>query len=223
MILSLRSGFNRLFYRGKNGGLTREAMTSWRTFAMLDALEIWCGLLGKVTNAAQLSAALPVNDGDMAAQFVPLACARLGLDARWMPVPLAQMVAGDFPALVRMADGGAVLVLALLPDGGWRLRDARGEFSVAHGAADAIGRCEVLSAGHVDPINGDGEDAARELMQRNPRLWLLGAFLGERRALQKMALAGLLLNLCALAVPLYMRAIYDRVVPNLALESLWAL
>ena len=38
-----------------------------------------------------------------------------------------------------------------------------------------------------------------------------------------LALTGALLNLCALTVPLYMRAIYDRVVPNLAIESLWAL
>ena len=38
-----------------------------------------------------------------------------------------------------------------------------------------------------------------------------------------MLLAAALINLIALAVPLYMRTIYDRVVPNLAVESLFAL
>lgn len=54
-------------------------------------------------------------------------------------------------------------------------------------------------------------------------MWLLGAYPGERRALGQMLLASAVLNLCALAIPLYMRAIYDRVVANLAIESLWAL
>ncbi len=223
MISRSRSLFNNLFLRDKYRNTPYDSVTSWQPFPMLDALAIWCGLLGRPTTTAQLSAALPVNDGDMAAQFVPLACARLGLDARWMQISLAQMVAGDFPALLRLADGGAVLALALRADGAVRLRDANGEMVVAQADLDALGPCAILSGGHVDPVNGNDEDAARDVMRRNPRLWLLGAFLGERRTLQKMAMAGLLLNLCALAVPLYMRAIYDRVVPNLALESLWAL
>ncbi|RZM16820.1 MAG: hypothetical protein EOP67_62800, partial [Sphingomonas sp.] len=78
--------------------------------------------------------------------------------------------------------------------------------------------------GHADPIATDSGDAAEAtLSERNPKLWLVASFLGERRMLTQLVVAAVLLNVCAMAIPLYMRAIYDRVVPNLAIESLWAL
>jgi hypothetical protein len=49
-------------------------------------------------------------------------------------------------------------------------------------------------------------------------LWLLGAYLGERAVIGRMVLAATLLNLSPLPSCLHARD-YDRVVPNLAIES----
>jgi ATP-binding cassette subfamily C protein LapB len=80
----------------------------------------------------------------------------------------------------------------------------------------------VLLVGRADPVC-DGEAEERRRIREAPRTWLLGLLFADRRQLVHLIMAAALLNLCALAVPLYMRAVYDRVVPNLAIETMWAL
>ena len=190
--------------------------------ATVPALERFAALCGKPASAAQLTAALPVANGELAAQFVPLALARLELAAQWRKGGPGTLLPADLPALVRLDAGGMVIVTGLA-EAEVRLIDAAGEQRMAMAALVPLAGGEVLVAGHIDPVNGMVDEEERALLQRNPWLWLAGLYLGEKRRLGQMLVAAALVNLCALTIPLYMRAIYDRVVPNLALESLGAL
>ena len=62
-------------------------------------------------------------------------------------------------------------------------------------------------------------------MQRATRRghWFWGAVLAQRFVYRDVLLAALLVNLFALAFPLFSMNVYDRVVPNNAVETLWAL
>ena len=190
---------------------------------MLVALEELCRRLGKAVTKAQLTAALPMGEGEMPKQFAPIALARAGLQAHWLKLPVERLTPQDVPALLRLNDGGAVLVLAIGAGGRATILEQSGEHQVELTALQGLVEGEILSCGHVDPENGLDDEGERDLLRRNPRLWLLGAYMGERKKLGQLIVAGLLLNLCGLTIPLYMRAIYDRVVPNLAISSLWAL
>jgi ATP-binding cassette subfamily C protein LapB len=190
---------------------------------LVTALGLLAEGCGHPTDPAQLSAALPVGEHGLDPRFAPIAMARAGLEARWDRARIAHVAPDDFPLLAPLVHGGAVLALARAADGLVTIRDARGEKRVAAGDLQLLLGDELLLCGHVDPENGAGYTAERDLVRRNPRLWLLGIFMGEKRKLRQVLIAAALLNLCALAIPLYMRAIYDRVVPNLAIESLWAL
>ncbi|MBU6265907.1 MAG: ATP-binding cassette domain-containing protein [Sphingomonadales bacterium] len=187
------------------------------------ALEILAELCGKPASRAHLLAALPVSNGELAPRFAAFALARVGLAGQWQRVPLRWLGTADLPMVARLADGGAIVIEAVGDDGLLTIRDAAGPKRLAPHALQPLVRDDLLACGALDPENGATDEQDRELIARNPRLWLLGAYLGEKRRLAQMVAASLLLNLCALAVPLYMRAIYDRVVPNLAVESLWAL
>ncbi|RXR29456.1 ATP-binding cassette domain-containing protein [Sphingobium fluviale] len=190
------------------------------TVGAIEALSKQCG---KPTAREVLTAALPVGDGDMDPRFAQVALARAGLEARWERVPLGRLAATDMPCLMPLMDGGAVILLAL-PDRKTALvLDSDGEKQVPREALDSLAFGDILICGHVDPENGLGFDEERDFVRRNPRLWALGVFLSERKRLVQMLAAAAFMNLTALAIPLYMRAIYDRVVPNLAIESLWAL
>ena len=190
--------------------------------ATVPALTRFAALCGKEASVAQLTAALPVANGELAAQFVPLALARIELVAQWRKGGLAGLTPADLPALVRLDAGGMVIVTGLA-EGAARVVDMAGEHAVALADLAPLAGGEVLVAGHIDPVNGMADEEERALLQRNPWLWLAGLYLGEKARLGRMLVAAALVNLCALAIPLYMRAIYDRVVPNLALESLGAL
>jgi ATP-binding cassette subfamily C protein LapB len=159
----------------------------------------------------------------LAVRLAPLALARIGIDARWCPLGQHRPDPADLPLLAPLAAGGVVLLTGSAAEGMVTVRDARGEYALPFAALRPLLAGEALHSGPADPVNGATDSQERDLIRRNPRAWLLGAYLAERRALGQMLMASALLNLCALAIPLYMRAIYDRVVPNLAIESLWAL
>ncbi len=53
--------------------------------------------------------------------------------------------------------------------------------------------------------------------------WFWGAVLACRRIYGQVIAASVLINLFALASSLYIMTVYDRVIPNKAIESLWAL
>ena len=190
---------------------------------MVDALTLLSAARGIETSAGQLSVALPVHQGDMAARFVPLALSRVGLEAQWRRLGTMPPEPVDLPLLAPLAGGGAVLIDAIGDDGEITLRDAVSVKLVPFRLLRPLLAGEVLHTGPLDPVNGTTHGQERDLVRRNPKLWLLAAYFGERKMLGRMLLAAALLNLCALTIPLYMRAIYDRVVPNLAIESLWAL
>jgi len=87
--------------------------------------------------------------------------------------------------------------------------------------------------GTIDPPNkggdggdkagpkGKGEDGdnAQEYMEH----WFWGPVLACRKIYGQVIAASVLINLFALASSLYIMTVYDRVIPNEAVESLWAL
>ena len=219
-----RSGrFGRLFRSRpaptQTGG---EAQPTITPLPMLAALEALAAARGIQHDPAALSAALPMAQETLAAKLAPFALARIGLEAHWHPIGQRAPEPAALPLVVPLASGGAVLITKCAADQVVAL-DAAGEQSVPFAALRPLLAGEALHSGPVDPVNGASDAHERDLIRRNPKVWLLGAYLAERRPLGQMLLASALLNLCALAIPLYMRAIYDRVVPNLAIESLWAL
>lgn len=217
------------------GALARKALKNDRNpydewagllapLPMVGALEMLSKLCGKPTDKGVLTAALPVGDGDMDPRFAPIALARAGLEARWERAAINRLFTDDLPCLMPLMDGGAVILTALPDRETAIVVDADGgEKQVPRAALSSLAFGDILVCGHVDPENGLNLDEERDFVRRNPRLWVLGVFLSERRRLVQMLGAAAFMNITALAIPLYMRAIYDRVVPNLAIESLWAL
>ena len=83
--------------------------------------------------------------------------------------------------------------------------------------------------GAIDPPKGGGDgdkkgkgeagDNAQEYMEH----WFWGPVLACRKIYGQVIAASVLINLFALASSLYIMTVYDRVIPNEAVESLWAL
>ncbi|WP_070157911.1 ATP-binding cassette domain-containing protein [Sphingobium phenoxybenzoativorans] len=211
---------------GRRAHKAAEAAQAWGgavyPLPFVIALERLSARCGKPASRDMLVAALPAANGDMDPKFAPLAMARADIDARWDSRSLATMEKHELPALA-LVEGGAVLIVDVKADGALVMADAEGDKMIPAAVLQPVIAAEILVCGHVDPANGLGMEEERSFVRRNPRLWLVGVFLSERKRLGQLLLAAALLNLCGLAIPLYMRAIYDRVVPNLAIESLWAL
>jgi ATP-binding cassette subfamily C protein LapB len=190
---------------------------------MVAALEAIAALCGRPTDRGMLTAALPTAEADLDPRFAGIALARAGLETRWQRVVLSRLAAHDLPCLAPMVDGGAILITAIADRDTLTIKDQHGEKQMPRDVLEQMILGDLLMCGHADPENGYSFDEERDFVRRNPRLWVLGVFLSERKRLIQLLVAAAFMNLCAFAIPLYMRSIYDRVLPNLAIESLWAL
>jgi ATP-binding cassette, subfamily C, bacterial LapB len=164
-----------------------------------------------------LADSLSGGAADGLAQALELA----GLVATPLPPNRARR-ATEFPALAVGADGQAVVVLSIRQDG--RLEcHLPGIEGVSWLSSDELAQAApqtrwlaVRPALHLDQ---------RSLLYALPqaRKWFWDVFNRNRSVFRWALLGTLVLNLFAALVPFYTMAVYDRVVPNNAVSSLWTL
>ena len=63
----------------------------------------------------------------------------------------------------------------------------------------------------------------KEVVVENPKEWFWGTMLRNKGIYQQVIVVSLFINLFILATPLFTMNVYDRVLPNNAIETLWAL
>ena len=89
---------------------------------------------------------------------------------------------------------------------------------------NAANGAQNASAKDQTKANGMAAEAATEAdNQQYMKHWFWGPVLACRKIYGQVIAASVLINLFALASSLYIMTVYDRVIPNEAVESLWAL
>ena len=72
-------------------------------------------------------------------------------------------------------------------------------------------------------VSDPADRRADELHPESGRHWLWALLTGQKRWYRDLLLASGLVNVLGLVVPLFTMNVYDRVVPNQAVETLWVL
>jgi ATP-binding cassette subfamily C protein LapB len=197
---------------------------------LLDCLIEVCRLHGTAASRAALTAGLPMQGQRLGLDLAERAAARAGMWARLQRMPLEAIDPAALPAVLILHDERACVLT------GW---DATGRHAqvllpeTGHGAI-TLEREELLSrhSGVVlfvrprfrfDARSTSGPTGGPTTAATRPRHWFWSAVLEQRGLFADVLLAALLVNLFALATPLFTMNVYDRVVPNQAFETLWAL
>ncbi|ANN78357.1 type I secretion system permease/ATPase [Bordetella flabilis] len=212
----------------KTDKLFDRSVDSWRVDPrtthddpLLDCLVELTRVHGVPATAQALSAGLPLVDQRMTPALLPRAAARARLSARLVKRPIDQIPTDILPAILLLHGERACLLL--------ETRD--GKYLISH---------PELGAGAVEI---DPEELARDYTgmacyvrpqfrydARSPevgkvrgRHWFWSAIFENRRLYRDAIVAAVLINIFAMAMPLFTMNVYDRVVPNNALETLWVL
>jgi len=200
----------------------RPAETATHADPLLDALVVMTRLHGKPFSPEALAAGLPLVDNRLTPSLLPRAAARAGLTARIVRKPLADIGPALLPAILLLHDRQACVLLEHLPGGGARVR-----FPEAGESAHELGADELaaLYTGLVCFVRPRFRFEARAPQVRPPRAshWFWGTVAENWRLYRDTLLAALVINLFALAIPMFSMSVYDRVVPNHALDTLWVL
>ena len=169
-----------------------------------------------------LTAGLPLDEGRLTPDLFRRAAARIGLSTAVTTRPLSAYGTVDLPAIIATRGGGYFVLLAHRPDGSTRIfvPETGGIATVDFKDVQTVyGGSGFTILPHYEAVDHDGN--AGDGIQRGH--WFWGPVKSHRGSFAVVALAALLINLIGLAAPLYTMNIYDRVLPNKAVTTLWVL
>jgi len=186
------------------------------------SLETLTQQLERPTSASALVAGLPLEDGLMTPELASRALARAGLSARLIRRDLDAIDDWATPCVLLLKERGSCVVVGrperdrlvvIFPE------TDRGAVEIP---ADELARRYTGYAIFARPVIGT-EQREREVLPERSGHWFWSVLLKQWPVYSEVLLAAVLINLFALASPLFVMNVYDRVVPNNAIETLWVL
>lgn len=190
---------------------------------LAEALICLAAFHGRAISREALIAGLPIVNGRLTAALVERAGLRAGLEVEPVKRALADIPALVLPVLL-VTKEGAPLILSRIDEARqmtWVIDPERPE----SGRDLAISQLASIYSGYaflVKPAaTADARTVAAGDLPQTHWFWSVVRRFGSNYG--HVALAALLVNLLALAAPLFTMNVYDRVVPNGAIPSLVAL
>lgn len=190
---------------------------------LVECLLVLASYHGGTSSREALVAGLPLDNGSLSPSLFARAASRAGLVSKIVHKPLSGMNQALLPAVLLLEDNQVCLLMAWSPDT-QRARVIYPELSEA-----------VVDVAVEELMQGYGGTAILcrpkfRFDARAPRLteharghWFWDALKENLPIYRDVLLAALFINIFALALPIFTMNVYDRVVPNQAVETLWML
>ena len=190
---------------------------------LLDCLVELTRIHGRPSTRAALTAGLPLEAGQLTPGLFARAAARAGLAAKLGRRSLDRIDAALLPAVL-LLQGEEACVLLGWDEGGQRaqlLFPETGQGSVSLSRDELAERYAGIAIFARPHFRFDQRTPA--VGQVRLRHWFWGALAEQWPVYRDVLGAAFLINVLALSMPLFTMNVYDRVVPNRALETLWVL
>ena len=189
---------------------------------LLDCLVQLTNLHGKPYTAQALSNGLPLVDQRLTPSLLARAAARAQFSTRIVQRSLDAVPQGLLPAILILHGDRACLLLRTLESGRFLLQYPESESPVEVEAQALLQDYAGLMC-FVRPQYRFEPRSVQQGMEPRSSHWFWAVILENRRLYRDALLAAVLINVFALAMPLFSMNVYDRVVPNNAVETLWVL
>lgn len=185
------------------------------------ALSQLAALLGRPLSVEALVAGLPLLEGRLTPKLVPRAAERAGLTAEVRRCSLDEIPALALP-VVLLLEGREACVLLERNGSEARIAPAQGggiERRVQRAELDARYAGYAVIAG--EQLRFEAGTATERIARTHH--WFWGALGRSWRIYAEVTAAAILINVFTVITPLFVMNVYDRVVPNNAFDTLWAL
>lgn len=191
--------------------------------SLLECLALVCRLNQIATTRDAIVAGLPMQDGRLTPALFKRAAERLNLtatiakqsiaDLDSMQLPVTLLLNGERACQLMSIDMATQQAVIVFPEAG--LSETR--VSVADLEARYSGYLIFTKPNFVF------DQRTPEVGNVKTRHWFWGTLAENKRIYRDVLIAAFVLNLFALAMPIFTMNVYDRVVPNRAIETLWVM
>ncbi|MBC7802393.1 MAG: type I secretion system permease/ATPase [Candidatus Parcubacteria bacterium] len=190
---------------------------------LLDCLVELTRIHGRPSTRASLSAGLPVPKSGLTPTLLSRAAARAGLSTKILRRPVDKIESALLPVILLLHDNQACLLLDWSAEEGKALLlfPESGQGTVALSREELLSRYTGIAIFCRPQFRFDAR--APEVQKLAQRHWFWGAFFDQAGLYRDVLVAALLINVFALVMPLFSMTVYDRVLPNFAVETLWAM
>ncbi|HTJ03094.1 MAG TPA: type I secretion system permease/ATPase [Methylovirgula sp.] len=169
-----------------------------------------------------LIAGLPLEDGHLTLELVSAAAARIGLAAKTLKRQLNELVPLNLPSILLTQTHGPVVIFDYSVEEGCRIFEPR-TGQIAYVSLEAINQDYTGVAVTIVPRFGraDIDPGVPAALHRGH--WFFGPLAKHWRSFISVAVAAAIINIVGITTPLFTMNVYDRVLPNTAMATLWVL
>lgn len=166
---------------------------------------------------------LPLPEGKLTPLLLPRAAERAGLVAKEQKASIDKISELTLPAILLTGKDDACVLLNIDHD-----NDQAEIISLNSGFIATTVDLSELSEGYSGRYflikkQFRYDQRSPEVLKTRKGHWFWGTLVQSRSIYRDVLIASILINIFAIATPLFTRIVYDKVVPNLAFESLWVL
>jgi len=166
---------------------------------------------------------LPLSDGKLTPFLFPRAAERAGLVAKENRSSLLEISQLVLPVVLILKNGEACVLNSI--------NEEKTEAEIVTGESGlvpisiSIEELNQLYIGRYFLVKKQFryDERSPEVLKTREGHWFWGTIWQSKRIYRDVLIASILINLFAIAAPMFTRLVYDKVVPNLAFETLWVL
>lgn len=189
---------------------------------LLDCLVLLSEHFGNPCSSEALSAGLPLSGNTLSPELLPQAAARAGLSAKLNRKSLDNIPAMLLPCILLLKDQKSCVLQEL------DFKANKAVISLPETGGEALLSIEELESVYVGYLflikqkyHGDRDFDVH--IGDTKKHWLWQNIKESAPIYRDVIIASILVNIFALVSPLLVMNVYDKVVPNLAFETLWVL
>ncbi|WP_028021882.1 type I secretion system permease/ATPase [Enterovibrio calviensis] len=199
-----------------------SASTSAVDDPLLDCLVLLTEHYGSPCSGDALTAGLPMTDVLLTPDLFPQASARAGLTAKLARRPLNALPSLLLPCILLLTEQKACILREVNEEEGTALiqtSETGGEERLT------LEQLESIYTGYVFLLKREyrGDNSIDLHLHETKTHWFWHTVKDAAPIYRDALIASVLVNIFALVSPLFVMNVYDKIVPNLAFESLWVL
>lgn len=199
-------------------------MTSetWKNDKLLACLSIVCAANGVRFSAEAATAGLPLVERKLIPSLMERAAEQVGIDAKLAKVDFEDLLEQTLPAILILHNNDALVLVKCNELNSFEvMKPEDPEKVVAMSGAELSAVYGGYAIRTMPRLKADARSAGFADIQKPS--WFWEALLKNKKIYVHVIIAAFLTNLFVLVAPLFVMNVYDRVVPNQAMTTLWVL